>query len=83
MTVAVKEGLSREAAVLYPMEETRQALYEGAKQAVAAISKCRPYKLEMPIKARKQYLQFDSPSGPGKLITKEAVIPDALHILDL
>lgn len=33
--------------------------------------------------ARKQYLQFDSPSGPGKLMTAEAEIPDALHILDL
>jgi D-amino peptidase len=83
VTVAVKQGLSREAAVLYPMEETRQMLYEGAKQAVSAIAKCRPYKMKLPIKARKQYLQFDSASGLGKLITKEAEIPDALHILDL
>jgi D-amino peptidase len=83
VTVAVKQGLSREAAVLYPMAETRQMLYEGAKQAVSAIAKCRPYKIKLPIKARKQYLQFDSASGLGKLITKEAEIPDALHILDL
>ena len=59
VTVAVKQGLSREAAVLYPMEESRQTLYEGAKQAVAAIPKCHPYKLKLPIQARKQYLQFD------------------------
>jgi hypothetical protein len=65
------------------MEETRRMLYEGAKRAVAAIPKCRPYRIKLPIKARKQYLQFDSPSGPGKLITKEREIPDALHILDL
>ncbi len=83
VTVAVKEGLSREAAILYPMDETRQALYEGAKQAVAAIAKCQPYKVELPIQARKEYLQFDSDTGPGKLITKEAEIPDALRILDL
>jgi len=83
VTVAVKQGLSREAAILYPMEETRQMLYEGAKRAVAAIAKCRPYKLKLPIQARKQYLQFDSASDRGKLITKEGEIPDALHILDL
>ncbi len=83
VTVAVKEGLSREAAILYPMDETRQTLYEGAKQAVAAIAKCQPYKVDLPIQARKEYLQFDSDSGPGKLITKEGEIPDALHILDL
>lgn len=83
VTVAVKQGLSREAAVLLPMEETRQMLYEGAKRAVAAIPKCHPYKLQLPIQARKQYLQLDSPSNPGTLITKEAEILDALHILDL
>ena len=31
VTVATKQGLAREAAVLYPFEETRKALYEGAK----------------------------------------------------
>jgi D-amino peptidase len=38
VTVTVKRGLSREAAVLYPFEETRKALYDGAKRAVAAIT---------------------------------------------
>lgn len=83
VTVAVKQGLARESALLYPFEETRQALYEGAKRAVAAIPKCQPYKLQLPIRARKQFLQFDATTAPGKLITKEAEIPDALHILDL
>ncbi|MEN6335070.1 MAG: M55 family metallopeptidase, partial [Phycisphaerales bacterium] len=32
VTVAVKRGISREAAELYPFEETRQALYEGARR---------------------------------------------------
>lgn len=83
VTVAVKQGLSREAAILYPMEETRKALYAGAKQAVAAIGKCSPYKIQLPIQARKQYLKFDAASDSGELITKEREIPDALHILDL
>jgi len=83
VTVAVKKGLSREAAVLYPFDETRQALYEGAKRAVAAIPKCKPYRLDLPIKARKQYLILGDPGSKPKLVTKEGTIQDALHIMDL
>jgi D-aminopeptidase len=81
VTVAVKKGVARESAVLYPFAETRKALYEGAKRAVAAIPRCKPYRLELPIKAKKQYLTFEDPARP-KLVTKEGTIPDALHILD-
>ena len=42
VTVAVKRGISREAAELYPFDETRQALYEGAEPAVAAIRIASP-----------------------------------------
>jgi D-amino peptidase len=83
VTVAVKQGLAREAAVLYPFDEPRQSLYEGAKRAVAAIPACQPYTVKLPIRARKQFLQFDTATSPGKLVTKEAEIPGALHILDL
>ena len=38
VTVPVKKGLSREAAILYPFKETRKALYEGAKKAVSVIA---------------------------------------------
>jgi D-amino peptidase len=92
VTVAVKEGLAREAAILYPFDETRKALYEGAKQAIAAISKCKPYRLEMPIKAKKLYLD-PHPSmdeylskkhipdyWESKLKTKEGIIEDVLQI---
>jgi D-amino peptidase len=82
VTVAVKQGISREAAVLYPFEETRKALYEGAKKAIAAISKCKPYILELPIKARMQYLDLGSGLPEPKLITREWTIPDALHLFD-
>jgi D-amino peptidase len=81
VTVPVKKGLAREAAVLYPFEETRQALYEGAKRAMAAIPDCKPYRVEAPIKAKKEYLVFDGASKP-RLETKEGAIPDALHLLD-
>jgi D-amino peptidase len=82
VTVAVKQGVSREAAILYPFEETHKALYEGAKRAIAAISKCRPYVLDLPIKAKMEYLDLTSGLPEPKLITKEWTIPDALHLLD-
>jgi D-amino peptidase len=81
VTVATKQGIAREAALLYPFAETRKALYEGGKRAVAATAKCKPYRLDLPIKAKKQYLMLDGSPKP-KLVTKEGTIPDAFHILD-
>jgi D-amino peptidase len=82
VTVAVKKGISREAAVLYPFEESRRALYEGAKRAIAAIPKCQPYVIDLPIKAKMEYLDFSAGAREPKLITKEWTIPDALHLFD-
>jgi len=82
VTVAVKRGISREAAELYPFDEARKTLYEGARRAVAAIPHCQPYKLSLPIQAKKEYLVFDDPSGPGRRVSKEGVIEDALKLLD-
>ncbi len=80
VTVPVKRGIARESALLYPFEETRKALYEGAKRAVAAISSCKPYILETPIKVKEEYLNLD-PSLPKRtLVTREGVAEDALHI---
>jgi len=80
VTVAVKKGISREAAELYPFDETRRALYEGAIRAVAAIPKCKPYKLSLPIKAKKEYLVFDDPPKKGRKVTKEGTIEDVLKL---
>lgn len=82
VTVAVKKGIAREAAILYPFEETRKALYVGAKRAMNSISACKPYLLEMPIKVKKQYLDLDPGLPKPKLITKEGTIQDALHIYE-
>ncbi len=81
VTVAVKRGLAREAAELYPFDEARQALYEGAKRAVAAIGQCKPYKLSVPIQAKKEYLVFDDPEKKGRPVTKEGTIDDVLKLL--
>lgn len=81
VTVAVKKGIGRESALLYPLSETRNSLYHGARRAMKEIRRCRPYKLQGPIQAKKEYLVFEGAAQP-KLITKEGTIPDALHLLD-
>ena len=81
VTVAVKRGLARESAMLYPMSETRPKLYAGAKRAMAAIPRCRPYRLDLPITAKKEYLVVEGTSPPRR-VTKEGTIADALHLLD-
>ena len=54
----------------------------GAYREVAgSFPDCMPYRLDLPIKAKKQYLIFDGSPQP-KLATKEGTIPDALHLLD-
>lgn len=83
VTVATKRGLSREAAELYPFEETHQALYEGAKKAMTAILKNKPYQLQFPVQAKKQYLGKEKGSDEVKVITREKVIERPLEILDL
>lgn len=82
VTVATKRGLARESAVLYPFQETRKALYEGAKRAVAAIPQCKPFKLQLPIQVKKEWLLRDAHNPQGKLMTKEGQVADMLHILD-
>jgi len=82
ITVATKMGLSREAAILYPFEETRKALYEGAKKAVSVIPKCNPYKTEIPVKVRMQYLNLDPKLPKPEVVQVEGTAMDALHILD-
>ena len=82
VTVAVKQGVVREAAILYPFEETHQALCDGAKRAMSAIGKCKPYKVTVPIQAKKQYLIFDEPNGPGRLTTKDGTIDEVLKLFE-
>jgi D-amino peptidase len=80
VTVAVKRGVARESAVLYPFEETRKALYEGAKRAISAITVCKPYILKTPINVKEEYLNPD-PSLPKPVpVTREGVAVDALHL---
>ena len=82
VTVAVKRGVAREAAVLFPFEETHKALYEGARRAVEAIPRCQPYRLTLPIQAKKEHLVFEGASTEGKRVTKEGTIDDVLKLFE-
>jgi D-amino peptidase len=81
VTVAVKKGISREAAVLYPFEETRRALYAGAKRAMEALPRCKPYQITPPIHAKVERLVPDTQPGPGRIETKESTIDDVRKLL--
>lgn len=80
VTVAVKEGIAREAAILYPFEEARKALYEGARKSMEMLSECKPFKLDMPIKGKMQYLDRSSDPEDPEIITREAVFQDPRDI---
>ena len=82
VTVAVKRGVAREAAVLYPFAETRAALYEGARRSMADLPHCEPYRIATPIKVKKQFLKIDENGVPSQQVSKEGTISDVLHLLD-
>lgn len=82
VTVAVKRGLSREAAELYPFEQTRKALYEGAKKAIASLPNAKPYVIDLPIKAKKQYLDLNSDLPEPPVVVEEGIIEEALNVTD-
>jgi D-amino peptidase len=82
VTVATKRGLAREAAVLYPFEETRKALYEGAKKAILAIPNCKPYIMKTPIQVKEEYLEKAPSTIMPKVITREKTIENPLHLFD-
>jgi D-amino peptidase len=82
VTVAVKKGIAREAAILYPFEETRKALYEGAKRAMSVIPVCKPYRIDLPIKVKVQYFDTDPRIPERRLVTREGTVKDGNHILD-
>jgi len=80
VTVATKRGLAREAAALYPFEETRKALYEGARRAAAAARTFKPYVMQTPVSIREEYLNLD-PSLPAPVkVVREGVAQDALQL---
>jgi len=81
VTVAVKKGIHRESAILYPFAETRKALYEGAKRAMANLPKCKPYKLATPVQVKKQRLEAVPGSATSRPVVKEGTVEDVRKLL--
>jgi len=82
VTVATKKGLGRESAVLYPFEETRKALYEGAKNAISKIPLCKPYRIKEPIQVKMQFLDLDPKLPKPELVTREGIAKNGKQIFD-
>jgi D-amino peptidase len=82
VTVAVKRGIAREAAALRPFPETAFALYEGARQAMARLPECKPYRIATPIQAKKTWLELNEKGERVRELSKEGTIDDVLHLLD-
>ncbi len=55
VTVQVKVGLAREAALMYSPKRARAMIYEGAKEAMKRIGKIKPCKPRFPLKVRWQF----------------------------
>lgn len=55
VTVQVKQGLSREAALMLSPKKARAMIRAGAKEAMQRISRVAPYKPEFPLKIRWQF----------------------------
>jgi len=81
-TVAVKKGISREAAILIPPEETKILLKEGAKKAIKMLPKLKPYKIKLPVKLKIRKIGPEGTSPDNPYFTeKEVIVKSALDII--
>lgn len=80
VTVATKRGISREAAELYPFEETRPAIREGAKRALAALAGRKPYKLRMPIRCKREWIEHSERPSETRVMIRKASVRDVTEI---
>jgi D-amino peptidase len=81
-TVAVKRGISREAAVLRAPAETLPMLAEGARRAMAALSRRQPLKPAFPVNLRIRTLRApDSTLESPGFAEREAVVRNGLDII--
>jgi D-amino peptidase len=83
-TVAVKEGISREAAVLFAAEDTRKLLTEGAKCAVVSIPRLKPYKINLPLRLtifQRRLAPVTGEEDDPYFVKEERVVRSALDII--
>ena len=87
VTVAVKEGYSRECCRMMAPAKAHELIRAGAKDAMQRISRCRPLKMDLPMPGRCEYLEELLPDGPTPAnldellrVVKEKTFDDQLGI---
>ena len=80
VTVATKRGISREAAELFPFQETRLAISEGARRALSALAVCKPYRLRMPIQCKREWIECSERPSETRVMVREASVRDVTKI---
>jgi len=87
VTVAVKEGYSRECCRMIAPARAHELIREGAKGAMQRIARCRPFKMDLPMPGRCEYLEELLPDGPTPPnldelphVVKEKTFEDQLDI---
>lgn len=86
VTVAVKEGFSRQCCRMLPPEKTKTMIRKGAKKAMGRIGKMKPYTMLMPLHGRMERLVEPMAEGTweqmdaAERVVKEKVFTSALDI---
>ena len=79
-TVAVKQGLSREAAMLLAPDDTHEMLRAGARTALAGLPRLRPYRIKLPVTVRTRCLAAGSLQNPY-YFERETEVTDPLDFI--
>ena len=89
VTVPVKKGYGRESCLMVPPARAHEAIRAGAKEALSRVPRCRPFKMQLPVRGRFEALAESLPAtaSPALLAaaprrTLEKVFDDQLHIYD-
>ena len=81
-TVAVKQGIHREAAIMLAAEETRPLLIEGARKAVEALPQRKPFKIKLPVQVRVRRIAPQGSTGDNPYyVEREAEVDSQLNII--
>jgi len=65
VTVAVKKGISITCCEMVPPQRAWELIRKGAAEALARIPRCKPYTIDLPIKARLSYLTAEIADTAG------------------
>jgi D-amino peptidase len=74
VTVAVKKGYAREAALIIAPKRARGLIREGAREAMSRVGRCKPFRTELPIRGKHMRKDLEQPL--------EKVFESALGIYD-